>query len=75
MVNKIDSSITNSNVKVVRGVLLGDASVGKSSLSVRYFHDEFPEHYDITFGGVFFKKSIDMAKDLTVSLQMWDTGG
>jgi small GTP-binding protein len=55
--------------------LLGDASVGKSSLSVRYFHDEFPESYNITFGGVFFKKSIDISKDLTASLQIWDTGG
>lgn len=60
---------------VVRAVLLGDASVGKSSLSVRYFNDEFPDVYDVTFGGVFFKKEVKVSKDLTVCLQAWDTGG
>ena len=70
-----DATKTILNSLVARAVLLGDASVGKSSLSVRYFKDEFQDLYSVTFGGVFFKKEVKPSKDLTLSLQMWDTGG
>jgi hypothetical protein len=54
--NYLDNDSFVGSPLIIRTVLLGDASVGKSSLSVRYFNDLFPETYDITFGGVFFKK-------------------
>lgn len=74
IINLATDSVS-SQVLVARAVLLGDASVGKSSLSTRYFNDDFKDFHDVTFGGVFFKKEIKYSKDVKVSLQAWDTGG
>ena len=58
-----DEENTEPTKPIIRAVLLGDSAVGKSSLSVRYFKDEFTEVYDVTFGGIFFKKEILLGRN------------
>lgn len=48
--------------------------VGKTSLSMRYCHGEFPENATPTIGASFLQRRV--AVDGTeVSLQIWDTAG
>jgi len=39
-------------------VVIGTVGVGKSSLTIRYVHNEFNEHLDSTLGAVYFEKTI-----------------
>jgi len=55
-------------------VILGDPSVGKTSL-VRHFCDEyFRENYLSTIGVSFLRKELSI-QDYKVTLQLWDIGG
>ncbi|MEJ2251120.1 MAG: GTP-binding protein [Candidatus Lokiarchaeota archaeon] len=67
-------------------IMLGDPSVGKTSLLARYVDDEFQEEYHATIGANFLIKEIELKnilKDLktktksinSVSLYFWDIGG
>eukprot|EP01017_Pseudomicrothorax_dubius_P020588 TRINITY_DN2240_c0_g1_i2.p1 TRINITY_DN2240_c0_g1~~TRINITY_DN2240_c0_g1_i2.p1 ORF type:complete len:195 (+),score=33.74 TRINITY_DN2240_c0_g1_i2:113-697(+) len=56
-------------------VLLGDAGVGKSSISQRLCHNVFSDSYAVTIGGAYLNKSIDLKSGQTVRLHLWDTGG
>jgi GTPase SAR1 family protein len=40
----------------IKCVLLGDANVGKSSITGRYMRGHFSDVYDVTLGGVYNKK-------------------
>ena len=55
-------------------VLLGDSGVGKSSIAQRYCQNSFNDNYDVTIGGAYMQKTINV-KDTTVKLHIWDTGG
>jgi Ras-related protein Rab-5C len=55
-------------------VLLGDASVGKSSLLCRFYRNEFDPHVFTTIGETFVTHTFHLrGQDLTVRL--WDTPG
>lgn len=54
--------------------MLGDASVGKTSLTIRYISGLFKEDLRLTIGVDFYSKTINF-KDLKVKLQIWDFGG
>jgi small GTP-binding protein len=54
--------------------MLGDASVGKTSLTVRYISGYFKEDLKLTIGVDFYSK-ITTYKDKKVKLQIWDFGG
>jgi small GTP-binding protein len=57
-------------------VLLGDSSVGKSALVMRYISNQIPANAKATVGVAFFKKSIvdpDTKQEYTT--QIWDTAG
>lgn len=56
-------------------VILGDGSVGKSSISLRLSKDDFKDSYRQTVGLDFFLKQIQLPDDVLVSLQTWDIGG
>ncbi|KAJ6241434.1 drab5 [Anaeramoeba flamelloides] len=55
-------------------VLLGQSSVGKSSLVSQFCKSEFFENQEPTIGPVFLSKELEFSTH-KVSLQIWDTGG
>ena len=59
---------------LLRLILLGDASVGKTSLMNQYVSAEFTQRYKATIGADFLTKEI-VADDKYITLQIWDTAG
>ncbi|MBD3254342.1 MAG: GTP-binding protein [Candidatus Lokiarchaeota archaeon] len=55
-------------------LLLGDASVGKTSFTKRYCYNIFNPSERLTIGVDFHVKTIKI-KDSSVKLQIWDVGG
>eukprot|EP00345_Euplotes_harpa_P003759 CAMPEP_0168330238 /NCGR_PEP_ID=MMETSP0213-20121227/7599_1 /TAXON_ID=151035 /ORGANISM="Euplotes harpa, Strain FSP1.4" /LENGTH=209 /DNA_ID=CAMNT_0008333745 /DNA_START=16 /DNA_END=641 /DNA_ORIENTATION=- len=55
-------------------VLIGDSSVGKSCLLIRFADDDFTENY-VTTIGVDFRFRTLRIEDYSVKLQIWDTAG
>ncbi|KAG5487930.1 hypothetical protein LSCM1_08245 [Leishmania martiniquensis] len=56
-------------------VLLGDQSVGKTSIITRFMYDTFDQQYQPTIGIDFFSKTIRLEDDRDVRLHLWDTAG
>ena len=63
-----------SHIVQVKTVIVGDLSVGKTSLVARFCHGEFPEGTTTTIGASFLQKRIEVERS-TVELQLWDTAG
>eukprot|EP00927_Polykrikos_kofoidii_P079932 TRINITY_DN76780_c0_g1_i1.p1 TRINITY_DN76780_c0_g1~~TRINITY_DN76780_c0_g1_i1.p1 ORF type:complete len:232 (+),score=47.86 TRINITY_DN76780_c0_g1_i1:94-696(+) len=55
-------------------VLLGDASVGKSCLVVRFAKGEFYEYQEPTIGAAFMTQTVALGSDV-VKFEIWDTAG
>ncbi|KAI3669297.1 hypothetical protein L6452_40528 [Arctium lappa] len=55
-------------------VILGDQSVGKSSIITKFMYDKFDTTYQPTIGIDFLSKTIYL-EDRTIRLQIWDTAG
>lgn len=55
-------------------LMLGDASVGKTSLTIRYISGFFMDDLKLTIGVDFYSKTISF-KGKKVKLQIWDFGG
>lgn len=66
------SNITTLEFKIV---LLGDLSVGKSSIANRYIKGNFSNKYIATIGGSFYAKNIKLKNNELIKLHIWDTGG
>ncbi|KPA74904.1 small GTP binding protein rab6-like protein [Leptomonas pyrrhocoris] len=56
-------------------VLLGDQSVGKTSIIARFMYDTFDQQYQPTIGIDFFSKTVHLEDDRDVRLHLWDTAG
>ena len=58
-------------------VLLGDSSVGKSSIVNRFVKDSFDEFRESTIGAAFLSQTIALQSDPSVSVkfEIWDTAG
>ena len=59
----------------IKIVLLGDPSVGKSSLVQRFCSDKFEDKYKITIGGAYLQKEVNLKNGDILKLHIWDTGG
>ncbi|MBD3195550.1 MAG: GTP-binding protein [Candidatus Lokiarchaeota archaeon] len=57
-----------------KAMMLGDASVGKTSLTIRYISGSFLEDLKLTIGVDFYSK-LTSFKNKKVKLQIWDFGG
>ena len=71
------TSIENEKEKVeinLKILILGDSSVGKTSLLLRYVDGYFPSIYVATIGIEYKNKTINM-NGLNITLQIWDTAG
>eukprot|EP00440_Ansanella_granifera_P066208 gb/GFBE01071813.1/.p1 GENE.gb/GFBE01071813.1/~~gb/GFBE01071813.1/.p1 ORF type:complete len:201 (+),score=64.97 gb/GFBE01071813.1/:1-603(+) len=55
-------------------VLLGDASVGKSCLVVRFAKGEFYEYQEPTIGAAFMTQTVSLSSEV-VKFEIWDTAG
>ncbi|MGV9172135.1 MAG: Rab family GTPase [Promethearchaeia archaeon] len=55
-------------------MMLGDASVGKTSLVLRYISGSFLDDLKLTIGVDFYSKNT-LVDDTKVKLQIWDFGG
>ena len=67
----MSSNEDNINLNII---LLGDSSVGKTSLLKKYIDDQFEEAYMSTIGVDFKEKKISL-NELNVSLKIWDSAG
>lgn len=56
-------------------VLLGDQSVGKTSIITRLMYDTFDQQYQATIGIDFFSKTLHLDGGRVVRLHLWDTAG
>jgi len=57
-----------------KGILIGEAGVGKSCILHRIITNEFKEDYDVTIGAEF-SSIIAKIKGKTIKMQVWDTAG
>jgi len=67
-----DDNVQHVQYKVI---LLGDASVGKTSVAMRFTQGHFKKAYKQTIGLDFFIKRLVLPGDLYVGVQVWDIGG
>ncbi len=58
----------------IKVCIIGDTDVGKTSISSRYCHGEFPENSTPTIGASFLQKRV-VQGGTEISLQIWDTAG
>ena len=56
-------------------VLIGDGTVGKTSICTRFCQDHYGKEYKQTIGLDFFLKRIQFPGDVNILLQIWDIGG
>lgn len=74
MLNKFLRDIMTDYDYTFKVMMLGDASVGKTSLTLRYISGFFLEDLKLTIGVDFYSKSLDF-QGKRVKLQIWDFGG
>ena len=58
----------------VKLIVIGDSSVGKTSLIQRYVNKTFVSQYSATIGADFLSKEV-LIDDKVCALQIWDTAG
>ena len=56
-------------------VLLGDVSVGKTSIASRYCKNSFNDHHINTIGGAYQQQKVVLGNGAMVKLHIWDTSG
>eukprot|EP01088_Endostelium_zonatum_P008698 TRINITY_DN21857_c0_g1_i1.p1 TRINITY_DN21857_c0_g1~~TRINITY_DN21857_c0_g1_i1.p1 ORF type:complete len:219 (-),score=45.96 TRINITY_DN21857_c0_g1_i1:64-720(-) len=56
-------------------VLLGEGSVGKTSLVMRYTKDTFNTKHEVTIQAAFLQKNLTFPNGQRYSLNIWDTAG
>jgi len=56
-------------------VLLGETSVGKSSIVQSYCQNKFSTSHEVTIGGSYFQQNITLSNGQSLKAHIWDTGG
>ena len=59
----------------VKLVIIGDSSVGKTSLIQMFEHNKFSQSFKPTIGADFSNKEITLEDGRIVTIQIWDTAG
>jgi Ras-related protein Rab-39B len=57
-----------------RMIVVGDSTVGKSSILRFYCDGKFYEESDPTVGVDFYGKIVEIKPNIRIKLQIWDTG-
>jgi len=68
----MDQYILAPKLKIV---IMGQYGVGKSSLILSYIRGSYQSDVNMTMGVVFFSKTLDLANNEKVVLNIWDTAG
>ena len=58
----------------IKCTILGDSSVGKTSIIKKYFKNDFSDKENVTLGASFWSKKINYLNTV-LDLQFWDTAG
>jgi small GTP-binding protein len=56
-------------------VLLGETSVGKSSLALRFSKGKYNENADTTIGAAYITHTLQLDNEISVKFELWDTAG
>ncbi|TDG99198.1 hypothetical protein EPR50_G00207470 [Perca flavescens] len=68
-------SVTPCIEKLFKVLVIGDLSVGKSSIVLRYVNKRFDERYKASIGVDFALKTLEWDAKTVVRLQLWDITG
>ena len=63
-----------SGIPNCKVIMLGNSSVGKTSIVLRFYKSTFPEESQPTIGAAYISKIIDTEKG-KINLNVWDTAG
>ena len=66
---------TSDSAEIVKVCLIGDSSVGKSSISVRFTKDAFYPNMHPTLGVAYLSRVMKSEKGKEYKFQIWDTAG
>ena len=61
--------------QIIKVVLIGESSVGKTSIICQFMDKIFQEDLQSTVGGTFNSKLIKCSNNKTLKLEIWDTAG
>lgn len=75
MLKVSDSQITGPKPKDIKVIIVGDISVGKSSIALRYSKDKFDNIMESTLGAAYIEKIIKYKQNKVIKFQIWDTAG
>ena len=64
-----------SFVYTFKFIIVGDSSVGKSCLLLRFTDGRFKTSHDLTIGVEFGSRLVPVDQNVQVKLQVWDTAG
>ena len=70
-----ESKKTESKEFEIKICLLGDVSVGKTSIASRFCKNSFNENYINTIGGAYQQQNIVLNNGAKIKLHIWDTSG
>lgn len=70
----MSSTYSSSNEYSYRLVVLGDYSVGKSSIALQYVKNQFSDNEESTIGAAFLTKTIRRRENY-IKYEIWDTAG
>ena len=70
-----ESKKTESKEYEIKICLLGDVSVGKTSIASRFCKNSFNENYINTIGGAYQQQNIVLNNGAKIKLHIWDTSG
>ena len=70
----MDKNKDSSSDYILKYIIIGDASVGKSNILLRYVYSTFKEEYQLTIGVEFGEKTLEI-NNKNFKIQIWDTAG
>ena len=70
----MDSKTTSKYDFLLKYIIIGDASVGKSNLLLRYVYGTFKSEYQLTIGVEYGEKTLEVNNKI-FKIQIWDTAG
>lgn len=74
MLHKQATKMPPKKKSLLKVIILGDSSVGKTSLMNQYVNKKFSNQYKATIGADFLTKDV-VIDDKEVTIQIWDTAG